>query len=452
MPKLKKSEINAFAFYGFAATMFSTVSMSYTNIYMTDYLFYSAALMGTTLLFGRIVDFIIALMAGGIIEKSKLKWGKYRSWVKVCRFTLFAGTVLLFTNTSTLPSGSKVAITITAYILLHGSMDFLTTSQFGILSQMAGTDLQARNTLSIKNGQARAVAGIVAAATIIPLINFFTPMAGGANAYTVVAVLFGILYLIGARVLIKVSTPYDTPYSSSSISKVPTPTVKEMFDSVVKNDQLLVFLTSYSLYFIGFMLHQGAMAYYFTYVLGDFLLMSVALTATTAFAVVGSIVGPKIGVKIGKKNSMVVGLLVITVGYLLMTFLAKDSLVIYITFACVNSLGMYLFTGFGPNYAIDTGEYYFYKTGIDNRTIAINMNNIPIKIGFMIGGTLAGYGLEIIGYTAGITATAEFISKFMWVFSGAPAIFTLLGAIVMFIGYNITDEDALMYAKANAKI
>ena len=112
---------------------------------------------------------------------------------------------------------------------------------------------------------------------------------------------------------------------------------------------------------------------------------------------------------------------------------------------------MYFFLGFGPNYAIDAGEYYYYKTGKDNRAIAINMYSIPIKIGFIVGGTLTGYALDAIGYTAGITPTPEFISKLMWVFSGIPAIFSLIGAIIMQAGYRITDEDAARYAKANAE-
>ena len=448
---LKKSEISAYAFYTVALTLFTSVSMSYTNIYMTDHLLYSAALMGTTLLVGRIVDFIIGLLAGGIIGKSNLKWGKYRSWTMICRFTAFAGTVLLFTNTSSLPTAAKVAITILGYILMHGSMDFLQPAQFGILSSIAGADLQARNTLSIRGAQAMAVSSIIASATVIPLINFFTPFVGAANAYTVVAVLYGLIFLFGATFLIKAAAPYDQPQKGNANTQAPTPTVSQMFKSVVTNNQLLVYLSSSSLMYIGMMLMQSSMAYYFTYVLGDFLLMSVSMTATTSFAVVASIIGPKIGVKLGKKNAMVVGLLINTASLLSITFLAKESLIIYIILSCINSLGMYTFTGFGPNYVIDAGEYHYYKTGVDNRALAMGMMNMPIKIGFIIGGTLAGYALQAIGYTAGMTVTPEFVSKFMWVFTGIPSAFYLLGAIIMFLGYKITDEDAAMYAKANAE-
>lgn len=451
MSKLGKKEIYSYTLYGFTMAVFSAMSMNYTNIFLTDYLLYSASLMGTTLLVGRIVDLIVALMAGGIIEKSRLKWGKYRSWTMICRFTAFIGCTLLFTNISTLPTGLKVSATITAYILLHGSLAFLQTSQSGILSLMAGADIEARNILAARNAQAMALANIVASATIIPLINYFTPIFGAAGAYTAVAILLGLVFFLGATILSKAAKPHDTPHFKNAGLEMTTPTIKEMVMSVVNNDQLLIYLASLSLYFTAFVMNHGAMAYYFTYALGDFLLMSLALTVTTSFAVVSSIISPKIGAKIGKDKAMVVGLLIYSATFFGMTFLAKESLIVYIIFACLGMAGMYFFLGFGPNYAIDAGEYYYYKTGKDNRAIAINMYSIPIKIGFIVGGTLTGYALDAIGYTAGITPIPEFISKLMWVFSGIPAIFSLIGAIIMQAGYRITDEDAARYAKANAE-
>lgn len=204
------------------------------------------------------------------------------------------------------------------------------------------------------------------------------------NAYTVVAVLYGLIFLFGATFLIKAAAPYDQPQKGNAATQAPTPTVSQMFKSVVTNNQLLVYLSSSSLMYIGMMLMQGSMAYYFTYVLGDFLLMSVSMTATTAFAVVASIIGPKIGVRLGKKNAMVLGLLINTTCLLAITFFARESLIIYIIISCINSLGMYVFTGFGPNYVIDTGEYHYYKTGVDNRAIAMGMMNMPIKIGYIL--------------------------------------------------------------------
>ncbi|MGI6659670.1 MAG: MFS transporter [Dethiobacteraceae bacterium] len=92
----------------------------------------------------------------------------------------------------------------------------------------------------------------------------------------------------------------------------------------------------------------------------------------------------------------------------------------------------------------------FIKQVSDNRTVAMAMNNIPIKIGFALGGAVGTFGLALIGYQPGMTATPEFIRSFMWIFGGIPAVCYFLASMVLFFGYKITDEDAAMYARENA--
>ena len=112
---------------------------------------------------------------------------------------------------------------------------------------------------------------------------------------------------------------------------------------------------------------------------------------------------------------------------------------------------VYMFTGFGVNYFVDCGEYHLYKTGKDTRMIAIAMYSVPMKIGMMLGGAVATYGLAMIGYHAGITVTPEFQTDFMILLAVIPAVLVLIGALIMQFGYKITDEDAAMYAAENAK-
>jgi Na+/melibiose symporter-like transporter len=112
---------------------------------------------------------------------------------------------------------------------------------------------------------------------------------------------------------------------------------------------------------------------------------------------------------------------------------------------------MYSYMCFGQNYVLDAAEYGYYKTGKDSRTVAMSIGNIPIKIGFALGGALGTYGLSMIGYQPGMTATPEFIRSFMWIFGGIPAVLQLLACLTMQFGYKITDEDAAFYAQENAK-
>lgn len=449
MSNLTKKEINSYAMYTLSSTVGNMLPLSYITIFITENLLISAALMGTTLLIARTLDFMVGVVAGGIVEKAKLPWGKYRSWLVILKYTAFAGCVMQFTDTTSLPVAARAVIIVIGYCLLHFSMNFTTTAQYGILASMAKTSMEDRSTLSIRGGQAMAVANILASATALPFINFLTPIVGNSNAYTIVATIFAAIMFIGATILTKVAAPYDP--DQGNVSSGARVTVGDMVRSVLTNNQLLVVMFAHIFFYVGMFTFNGLMAYYFMYVLGNFLLMSVAMTITMIFSLFASIISPKIGVKLGKKNAMVVGLLVYGLGSLVIAFLGHISLVIYIVINCIMTLGMYMYTGFGVNYMLDAGEYGLYKTGKDNRAVAISMFNLQVKVGMTLGGAIVGYGLSIIGYKAGMEATPEFIKHFMLLFGGLPAILYFIGSIVMFKGYKITDEDAAWYAAENGK-
>lgn len=450
--KLTNSEVNRFGVYGLASSLGIMVPMSYLTIFLTENIMMSAALMGTILLVARIIDFAIGLSSGGIIEKVKLKDGKYRSWFKILRWVVLIGVFMQFVNTSALPPIISITIVFIGYLMLHGSMNFLQTSQFGIVSMMAGPSMEDRNRLSFRNFQFAAAGQIIISAVALPAINILTPVVGNTNAYTLVATLGALMMFLGATSVVKVSKTYDvTAPQNDGISTMPQVSFGDMIKSVVTNSQMLVVMLAQVFFQTGMQVAMGIMAYYFMFVLGNLTLMALAMTITTIFGLVGSIIGPKFGTKLGKKNAMVVGLLVFAIANIAIMLFATDSIVVYVIFACLYTVGMYFFMSFGQLYFLDCGEYGLWKTGKDNRAVALSMGNMPIKIGMALGGALGAYGLQAIGYTPGMTSSAEFASNFMYLFGGLPAILTLLGAIIMFFGYKLKDSDCELYAKENAK-
>ena len=333
--------------------------------------------------------------------------------------------------------------------MLHFSMNFIALSQFGILAVMAGTSMEDRTRLSTRSAQAGTISRILTSATIIPLINFFTPIVGGANAYLAVAAPFALVFLIGAGVLAKTAEPYDTTEKSMPGGRVVT--FKDMIDSIVTNKQLLVLVLTDTLSMVAMQAPMGIATYYFMYVLGNFTLMAVSMTISTVFGFFASLIGPTIGKKLGKKRAKVIGIFASAVASLCIMLFAHSSVVVYIVIGCLRSIFMYAYMCFGQNYILDAAEYGYYQTGKDSRTVAMSMGNIPMKIGFALGGAVGTYGLSLIGYQPGMTATAEFIKNFMYIFGGIPAALSLLAALILQFGYKITDEDAAFYASENAK-
>ncbi|MCR3922788.1 MAG: MFS transporter [Firmicutes bacterium] len=447
--RLTESEVLKYAFYTIATGIGIAVPMSYATIFMTDQLMISAAIVATLLLVARILDFAVSLSAGAIIQKSNLKWGRYRSWLVICRWIVFVGISLQFINTSALPLGVRLVIVTMGYFMLHFSMNFIALSQFGILASMAGTSMEDRTRLSSRQAQAQTLGAIITSATVIPLLNYFTPIVGTANAYIVVAAPFALVFVLGATILVKTSAPYDSGQNIAAAGAPPV-TLKDMVDSVITNKQLLVIVLVNTLSMVAMMASMGIAAYYFMYVLGNFTLMAVAMTSTTVFGFFASLLGPTIGRKFGKKRAMVFGFFTMALASVAITMFASSSVIVYIVIVCLRMVGQYSYMCFGVNYVLDAAEYGYNQTGKDSRTVAMSMNNIPIKIGFALGGALGTFGLSFIGYEAGMVASPEFIKSFMWIFGGIPAGLYLLGGLIMLFGHKITDEDAARYAQENA--
>ena len=134
------------------------------------------------------------------------------------------------------------------------------------------------------------------------------------------------------------------------------------------------------------------------------------------------------------------------------------------TFAtCFASAGMYLTTALGVNYYLDIGEYGYYHSGKDFRTLSMSMSNIPMKVSMAIGGALSAYVLAWIGFdgvnasfiagTLDMTSEAfrSFRQTFMAIYTIVPSVSTILSLLIFKFGYKITDADAKMYAAENAR-
>ena len=177
--------------------------------------------------------------------------------------------------------------------------------------------------------------------------------------------------------------------------------------------------------------------------------MSFSMTITMITGFLASMVMPKLGGKFGKKRSFVIALVIYALAYGCVYFVGGNW-ILYTVCGAIGGGAVYLFTSYGANYFVDCGEYHLYKTGKDTRTIAITMYSVPMKIGMALGGAIATFGLTFIGYEAGMTVDAVFQNQFMILLAVVPAALVLIGAIIMQVGYKITDEDAARYAAENA--
>ena len=111
---------------------------------------------------------------------------------------------------------------------------------------------------------------------------------------------------------------------------------------------------------------------------------------------------------------------------------------------------------FTANYWLDCGEYGYYTTGVDNRTMATTVMNWPTKISMALGGSLSAFALSWIGYnppdgTPGNMGSFDHMERYMMCIGLIPAICIAISVVLIVLFYKLTDEQAAMYAKANVE-
>ncbi|MDO4622776.1 MAG: MFS transporter [Eubacteriales bacterium] len=454
MPQMQKGEltgrqVNIYGSYLMFSSLAAMTQMMYMTIFLTDTVMIPAAVVASTLLIARFIDLIVGILSGGIIEKAKMKHGKYRSWLLLGRWLVIFGLVCCFFDTSAWPLGLKLGLALVGYLIVNITFSFLTNAYYALNPALAKGNMTDRFRLSSRGAQFMCVAMLLTSATTIPLVTFFCKVAGPGWGYLITALIFAIPLIPGIQMLNNITKECDPDGSAAAAG--PTVTISDMIKSVVENKQMLVIFLSFTIYYIAIYIAQGLGTYYFTYLIGDFMKMSLSMTITMITGFFASLVVPKIGQKIGKKKSFVLSMLIYALIYVGMFLFAKSTWQMYTLMAVIGGGAIYMFTGFGPNYFIDCGEYYLYEKGKDMRNIAIALFSVPMKIGMMLGGAISVYGLAAIGYTPGIEVTDTFRTSFMILLGIIPAILLVISGLITLAGYKLTDEKAAFYAGENAK-
>ena len=446
--KLTQGKITAYGFLLFTTSLPAMLQMMYINVFMTDYAGISAAVTATTLLIARIIDFIFGFLTGPMVEKIHLPWGKYRSWLLLMRWIAMVGIILeFFPSGKGTPLGLKVLIAIVGYSFYNIGMSLTVAPYYALGPMLAGDDMQARMALSMRGQMFMTASMLIVSAITVPFVTAMQSIVSPTMAYMVCAVIYCIPLVIGCQLVNNISREVD-PGGVKHEAKS-TVGIKEMVAAIGQNRYLLVLIIVQALTNIASNIGSGIGSYYWIYVVGNFLLMSLASTIGMVFSLIFSTFVPKVfATRLGKRRGMIIGLLFMGlcgIG----RFFCGANWPIMVVFNIIGSFFGFFYSGFGANYFIDAGEAHLYKTGKDLRTVAAALYGIPLKIGFMFGGAIAGFGLAAIGYEAGMVFDAAMTTRFLFLFHVVPSIIMIVGSIIFAIGYNLTDEQAAMYAKAN---
>jgi Na+/melibiose symporter-like transporter len=423
------------------------VAMGYAVYYMTERLLITVAVMGVVLLVARVIDMVMGVVVGLVVQKVQLKLGQYRAWLIYGPIACSIGTTMCFLNPA-IPMIAKAIIVLLGNVIYGGAMSFIQLSENGCLAKIAGPSMEVRLKIAGKIVQGQNLGTIIASATILPMVMFFDSR--GANGYLIVQIIVAIVGLAGQIPLFVVAKEYDPYDPNFATTNAGGAGFGALLGEVLKNGQLIILMlaelfrwaTTFGLMSLGM--------YYFIYVVRNPNMLTVAMTIQSVLGFLSTLIMPTIAAKLGKKRAA------ITSGFLTTAFFAGlaafnqiNVLVVYIVAMGGFMVSQALVNSCGVNLFLDCGEYQYYKTGKDTRTFTMSMFGVSIKFGVIMSSFIITILLTLSGYD-GETQTVADPARMAMLFGAIPCILNLIYSLLMCV-YGITEEKSREYAQANFK-
>ncbi|MGA7719731.1 MAG: MFS transporter [Ignavibacteriaceae bacterium] len=400
----------------------------YLFIFYTDTFGISAGVVGLMFLITRIWDAAIDPVMGVIADRTESKYGKFRIWMLrgILPYAVFG--ILLFV-TPPFSIGGKIVYAFVTYTLVMVAYSMVNVP-YGALLGVISPNSDERTKLASYRFIGAFSGNIICTASFLYLVKFLgsgNDKLGYPLAMTVFAIAACLLF----------SYTISSTKERVKPPKVPS-TIRTDIKDLLKNRPWVVLCSMGLMTLIYVSVKNSAILYYFKYYVGNELVSSLFITIGTIFSVVGALSTPYI-TKIfrGDKRLTFIVLTFVNAVCMALFYFAgpKDLLYMYVL-QCIGSIpGAAMFPLIWSMYA-DTADYGEWKFGRRATGLVFSAATFSQKMGWAIGGAIAGLALTIIGYVANVEQNASTLSGLRHMVSTIPAALAIV-VIIIAIFYNL---------------
>ena len=190
--------------------------------------------VGAIIAVARIFDAMNDPIMGGIVENTRTKWGKYKPWQLLG--AVLTGAVIISVFCVKLDGWSYIGFLAFAYLMFSITFTMNDISYWGMLPSLT-SDEHERNKLT-SCAQLLASAGVGLASLLIPLFTTGSLAKWGApTGYKVIGIISAVLMVLFQ--LFTILGVKEKPLPPIKPDKPDRLTLKKMFQTIAKNDQLL---------------------------------------------------------------------------------------------------------------------------------------------------------------------------------------------------------------------
>ncbi len=418
----------------------SMMSSTYLAYFLTDVAGLSVELSGVVLFITSTAAFILATIAGAVIASVKpLKWGRLRSWLLVAPPVAAVFFTLHFVAVEGNPLASAI-ITTVSYIVASFAWNLAFTANISLTNVIA-TNQEERNRYNAQRMMGSNTGRLMG--------NYLTPIivawlglkiSSERLSYPILVAGAGVFYILMEYIHFRLADGFEDRYLESMNQEDKSLKIKDMFNILKSNGQLLVtLLIDLSSNMAGLALPSMAV-YYYKYVVVKPTMVSTHMLCIGLAGLAGSTIVRMFGSKVKSYKR-----------YLLCVYIALSLLLVStklvqgngIAFLCINIL-IHLCTGttqpFEMNLYQDNVIYSEWKTGFNANSLIMGLAELPVKLAGILRSLLITFALLSAGYVAGADPTPAMQNALANAYAFIPACIPLMGFLLLMFAYKLTPE------------
>lgn len=436
---LKKSIINLYGLPSFGFQVLVNMEVFYFAAFLTDYAKIPAALAGTVLMITSIFDIIWVPTAGIILEKSNMKWGKYRSWLFVG--PPFAALFFILQFSKIGSSTINAVIISIGFIVSHLIWNIFYAGHIAMNSSMTQVR-EERIAMASNRGMFNSLGAIVFSLIGMPLILTLGKSSGNpARGYTLTVIMSGIFLVVCYYILFFMTKDYaHSGVSAQAGKEAEKMSIGEMLKQILVNPPLIGLMLGELGRYLGRFVIFGLAFYYFKYVVNNLAVITIFFTGLNVVCFFGAAITNPLAKKIGERNTYILALSTFIVGLLIVWALPMNY-VSFMVLMFVSYLGYGIPDALGVAMYSSTVEYGEWKTGKNARGFIMSLISFPIKTAIFLRSVIITSILVGSGYVANMKPTAELIKGIKNGIALTPAIIMIVGLAFIVVLYKITPAN-----------
>jgi GPH family glycoside/pentoside/hexuronide:cation symporter len=432
-----------------ASNFYWQMFLNFLLFFYTDVFGITAAAAGTMLLVVRTGDIGIDPFMGIIADRTKTRWGHYRPYLLWGSIPMAVMGVLMFTTPNLSPHGKLMY----AYVM-HGlimlAYTFINIPYSALMGVISPNSLERTSVSSYRFVLAYGGLFMVQGLTL-PMVRFFG-RGNDQKGFQMAMVVYGVLAI--ALFLVTFATTRERVQPGQQKASALKDDLKDLMRNVPWI--MVCFVGIFAVCYIS--IRMGAILYYFKYYVGSYhfekqigshhfnydlnsgSLASLFMALGTVGVIFGAAMARPIAQLLGgKRRAYIILMTSASILTVLFYFIPRQQIMLIFL---VHILISTLFAPTSPllwAFYADTADHSEWKTGRRATGLVFSAASFSQKLGWAVGGALAGWLLAYFGFRANVGQTSQVQTGIRSMMSLIPAIAGFLSAAAVLF-YKLDDS------------